>query len=801
MAESAKKDFDATDCWFEELGLITNGFSKENYIGKFQFGRVYRGVYVNRAVVVKIWEDEGTNYKVLPGDNARRYWEEYQLLNSYGKRGLVTLRGGWCKALQRYGMEAHPSMVESEGWCHYHGRFARVYKLDALDTLYSLIPEDSFTWSHRIKAALGLANFLEFMHIPAPDPPHLPFLICNLDAAHVIIDKDYNPAVYDYSMISGGSSLTDRRNILNQHVKGRYGYIDPNPAYQGSWSEKSDVFAYGVILLGLITKRVYSEHDRLTRSPFIYDWAWAQHDAWNSDIWGFLSSKFSLVHQSLQVDPLFKRGDGVKLTKLAMQCVNFDPHKRPTMRRVVSSLKKMHIVENNEELVGVHRLVDLDDAYEKRAELYDVYGGGGGGGGDDDDDLSGCQGIFMLKKADLTQITGHIIDRIRAFLPNEIIFPCIGCHFSRWLPSIYQEIPGGQIANKDQETHGVLTSGKHGDVRAYSRADLRLFTSDFSEENLIGRFQFGKVYRGKIGKQDVTVKIWEDNKNYLVFEGDNERRLWDELSVLQLPELVAHPYLVKLMGYCFEAECLGIVYNLKPLDTVKNLIQKDALTWLQMIKILLGLGCLLKFLHRDNPPYLPFVVDNVDVGHIMLDEDYNPVLYDLSMLVGGVIPHRSDNGRPFLLGIYGYRDPEISCQREPPHDVFAFGTIILNLTAKKLYTDGDKITVDNEDVYSFGDGSLWEPIFWQWALEAYKSKLVESGHDWSICSLVHQTLEGAPGFYPEDGPELTKLAMDCLLHGPSTRPTMEEAVDRLCGLRVVQDHARALGVKQMLQWS
>ncbi|OWM78661.1 hypothetical protein CDL15_Pgr002832 [Punica granatum] len=673
-------DFDATDCWFEELGLITNGFSKENYIGKFQFGRVYRGVYVNRAVVVKIWEDEGTNYKVLPGDNARRYWEEYQLLNSYGKRGLVTLRGGWCKALQRYGMEAHPSMVESEGWCHYHGRFARVYKLDALDTLYSLIPE-------------------------------------------------------------------------------------------GSWSEKSDVFAYGVILLGLITKRVYSEHDRLTRSPFIYDWAWAQHDAWNSDIWGFLSSKFSLVHQSLQVDPLFKRGDGVKLTKLAMQCVNFDPHKRPTMRRVVSSLKKMHIVENNEELVGVHRLVDLDDAYEKRAELYDVYGGGGGGGGDDDDDLSGCQGIFMLKKADLTQITGHIIDRIRAFLPNEIIFPCIGCHFSRWLPSIYQEIPGGQIANKDQETHGVLTSGKHGDVRAYSRADLRLFTSDFSEENLIGRFQFGKVYRGKIGKQDVT----------------------DELSVLQLPELVAHPYLVKLMGYCFEAECLGIVYNLKPLDTVKNLIQKDALTWLQMIKILLGLGCLLKFLHRDNPPYLPFVVDNVDVGHIMLDEDYNPVLYDLSMLVGGVIPHRSDNGRPFLLGIYG--------QREPPHDVFAFGTIILNLTAKKLYTDGDKITVDNEDVYSFGDGSLWEPIFWQWALEAYKSKLVESGHDWSICSLVHQTLEGAPGFYPEDGPELTKLAMDCLLHGPSTRPTMEEAVDRLCGLRVVQDHARALGVKQMLQWS
>lgn len=35
-----------------------------------------------------------------------------------------------------------------------------------------------------------------------------------------------NPILFDYSMISGGI-LTDRRDLLNQHVDGCYGYQDP----------------------------------------------------------------------------------------------------------------------------------------------------------------------------------------------------------------------------------------------------------------------------------------------------------------------------------------------------------------------------------------------------------------------------------------------------------------------------------------------------------------------------------------------------------------------------------------------
>ena len=45
--------------------------------------------------------------------------------------------------------------------------------------------------------------------------------------------------------------------------------------------------------------------------------------------------------------------------------------------------------------------------------------------------------------------------------------------------------------------------------KKYCWRDLELLTNFFSEENFIGKINFGKVYRGKTQQgQEVTVKIW-----------------------------------------------------------------------------------------------------------------------------------------------------------------------------------------------------------------------------------------------------------------------------------------------------
>ncbi|XP_059629962.1 probable serine/threonine-protein kinase PBL15 [Cornus florida] len=184
-------------------------------------------------------------------------------------------------------------------------------------------------------------------------------------------------------------------------------------------------------------------------------------------------------------------------------------------------------------------------------------------------------------------------------------------------------------------------------LRRYSPEELEDLTNNFSEANLFGETQFGKVYRGKTQRrQDVTVKIWED-------VGDFPK----ECIFLMEPRVNHHPNLVKLLGYCCEDSLLGVVYDLKPLDTVENLIVKDHFSWLHRVKVAIDLARLLKFLHGLE---LPYVVRNFGPPHIMLDQAYNPVLFDFGIITGGVFGKNQRIPNIYTVGLEGYLDPTIS---------------------------------------------------------------------------------------------------------------------------------------------
>uniref|UniRef100_A0A2N9F9G1 Protein kinase domain-containing protein n=1 Tax=Fagus sylvatica TaxID=28930 RepID=A0A2N9F9G1_FAGSY len=490
--------------------------------------------------------------------------------------------------------------------------------------------------SERIKVALGLARILQFFH--APELPYLlPYLLRNLDAAHIMLDQVDNPILFDYSMISGGI-LTDRRDLLNQHVDGCYGYQDPTQ--EGRWSEKSDLFAYGV-------------------------------------------------------------------------CVEYNPKKRPSMKQVVRRLLKLHIVRYHAEILDIDRMLPNVNKLSGFSKLMAKIA-------DADVQLScgymnGILSIFQCQGGFFRQICGS---------PNKWCLPCfplsIHCECvlneSRRCPAFIQA--------------GTKCSGKHYQmIEAFSYNDLNLCTNGFSEQNLIGKFQFGKVYRGKFKSQEVTVKIWECPKEYIVQPGDNESRLRDEIDLLQHPNFISHSNVVKLIGHCHEEEHLGIVYDLKPLDSVRNLILEDSFTWIQRIKVGLRFACLLKSLHADNTSYLPYLVRNIDAAHIMLDEDYNPLLFDFGMICGGILTGREIENPQFLAGCYGYVDPDYALRGywSDKCDVFSFGIVLLSLIAKKVYTEEDRLSS--------------APFMEEWAQSEYEAKVSESGSHRPKCSLVHESLE------------------------------------------------------------
>ncbi|KAJ4848605.1 hypothetical protein Tsubulata_050657 [Turnera subulata] len=428
-----------------------------------------------------------------------------------------------------------------------------------------------------------------------------------------------------------------------------------------------------------------------------------------------------------------------------MHCVNSDPRKRPTMRRILGNLLSLSVVTRHAPIIGVQWFLSRDYAYQLSRSL------------------------LKWPRQKFSQF-----------------FQC--------------QIP----ANKMLSGHELVQSGRRNGVEVFPYETLRMITDGFGKENFIGKFQYGRVYRGKFQGRTVTVKIWElDVKFYRVFQNENEVRMWDEILFLQHPRSISHPNLVKLLGYCYEEGKLGVVYDLNPVDTVFNAVMKDSLTWLQRVKIAIGFASLLSFLHAKTPQNLPYVVRNLDAAHIMLDQDYSPILYDFGWLTGGIFPNwRSKRGR-FVQGCYGYYDfvstrgalaffcktgidmGKLSTDEWPAEcDGYAFGVVVLGLITKRISVREDP---HNPKI----------PLVSQWALDEYEAaadRASSTGSPPSTFTLVHQSLVEEPGFYASDGIEITRLALECLTPRFLDRPTMKHIVKRLLKLSVIRSHASELGI-------
>ncbi|KAK2983180.1 hypothetical protein RJ640_018525 [Escallonia rubra] len=333
----------------------------------------------------------------------------------------------------------------------------------------------------------------------------------------------------------------------------------------------------------------------------------------------------------------------------------------------------------------------------------------------------------------------------------------------------------------------IMGDSGDADILELTADKLRAYTNGFSQDNFLGNTQFGKLYRGKIPRasteaeaQEVTVKIWQDPTFYVVDENDKKSRLADELRFLKHPNVRTRGNLVKLIGYSRKGEPLGVVYDLNPLDTLHNLITKDDFSWLQRIKAALGFADLLAFLHGCN--HIPYMVRNIDAEHIMIDQDFNPILLEFGMLNGGIFGDTTEmeSGPWHMLGSLGYVDMHLASVGgwTVKCDVYSYGILLLSLIGKRVV---DKVRG-------------YETAVDVWAKKEYKPKKSFFKRKERF-SLVHNSLQEESTYDISDGYKVTELAMSCVEFFPGRRPTMQKVSEDLQALRVVQSNAEAIGIK------
>nr|XP_043638578.1 probable LRR receptor-like serine/threonine-protein kinase IRK [Erigeron canadensis] len=279
----------------EEIESATNYFCDASLLGRSKFSAVYKGALRDRSVVAI----KSVSVTSCKADEAE-FTKGLSLLTSLKHENLARLRGFCCS--------------KSRGECYLVYDFASRGNLsDYLD-----VEDDDgsrrrhiLDWPTRVSIINGIAKGLAYLHQSEGEKPTI--VHRNISMDKILIDQQYNPLITDAGLLK---LLADDIVFSALKVSAALGYMAPEYITTGKFTEKSDVYAFGVVIL-----QILSGKSNLTGSIK----SAATDGRFKDFIDKNLEGKFSLV-------------EAEKLTKLGLICVDEAPENRLTMEAAVREL-------------------------------------------------------------------------------------------------------------------------------------------------------------------------------------------------------------------------------------------------------------------------------------------------------------------------------------------------------------------------------------------------------------------------------------------------------------------------------
>ncbi|WOL10617.1 hypothetical protein Cni_G19376 [Canna indica] len=228
----------------------------------------------------------------------------------------------------------HTNLVKLEGFCidNDSGTCYLVYEYLANGSLDSWLHDappaggrQVLDWGTRVRVALDLANGLQYIHEhTSPRVVHK-----DVKSSNVLLDYRFRAKVANFGLARTGC------NAVTTHIVGTQGYIAPEYLADGVVTAKVDVFAYGVVLLELVSGR--PAIDALGRAL----WTEAEEALSGGGEGGEVERRLREWMDPVLVEqPACPLESVMAVTILARECLNRDPTKRPTMVEVTYKLSK-----------------------------------------------------------------------------------------------------------------------------------------------------------------------------------------------------------------------------------------------------------------------------------------------------------------------------------------------------------------------------------------------------------------------------------------------------------------------------
>ncbi|KAF8035942.1 hypothetical protein BT93_C1844 [Corymbia citriodora subsp. variegata] len=294
---SRHKDRELARFTFSSIEVATDYFAPRNKLGEGGFGPVYKGQLPDGLeIAVK-------RLSKMSRQGLEEFKNEVTLISKLQHRNLVRLLG---------------CCVEEE-------ESILIYEYMPNKSLDSFIfdPEKRalLDWRKRIGIIEGIAQGILYLHKYS----RLRIIHRDLKTSNILLDGNMNPKISDFGMARiFGENESQAKTI---RVVGTCGYMSPEYAMDGLFSEMSDVFAFGIILLEIVSGEkniAFFECDHWLNLP---------GKAWN--LWkGGKCEEF--MDRTLATS--CSECSAERLVQLGLLCVQERPTHRPTMSDVVSML-------------------------------------------------------------------------------------------------------------------------------------------------------------------------------------------------------------------------------------------------------------------------------------------------------------------------------------------------------------------------------------------------------------------------------------------------------------------------------
>ncbi|OIV97005.1 hypothetical protein TanjilG_03579 [Lupinus angustifolius] len=225
----------------QELVSATANFSPENLVGKGGSSYVYRGFLPDgKELAVKILKPSE--------DVVKEFVQEIEIITTLHHKNIISL----------------------SGFCFESNHLLLVYNFLSRGSLEENLQGNkdcyAFGWQERYRVAVGVAEALDYLHNRCAEA----VIHRDVKSSNILLSADFEPQLSDFGLASWSSSSS---HITCTDVAGTFGYLAPEYFMHGKVTDKIDVYAFGVVLLELLSNRKPINNDCPKGQESLVMWA------------------------------------------------------------------------------------------------------------------------------------------------------------------------------------------------------------------------------------------------------------------------------------------------------------------------------------------------------------------------------------------------------------------------------------------------------------------------------------------------------------------------------------------------